>query len=48
MNGSGVPLNTRRLDYVKQGWDPETGVPLPGTIRALEIEEDANAVASPA
>lgn len=33
--------------YVEQGWDPETGVPLPETILALEIEEDANAVAAP-
>lgn len=34
--------------YIEQGWDPETGIPLPETIRALEIEEDANAVATPA
>src|SRR5215475_1332542 len=27
--------------YVEQGWDPETGVPTAGTIRELEIEEDA-------
>lgn len=27
--------------YVEQGWDAATGVPLPETIRALEIEEDA-------
>ncbi len=27
--------------YVEQGWDAETGVPAPETIRALEIEEDA-------
>jgi aldehyde:ferredoxin oxidoreductase len=29
--------------YVEQGWDPETGVPTPATIRALEIEADAGA-----
>jgi aldehyde:ferredoxin oxidoreductase len=33
--------------YVEMGWDPETGIPLPETIRVLEIEEDANAVAQP-
>lgn len=27
--------------YIEQGWDPETGVPLPETLRELEIEEDA-------
>ncbi|MFA7249059.1 MAG: aldehyde ferredoxin oxidoreductase family protein [Dehalococcoidia bacterium] len=27
--------------YVEQGWDPETGKPLPETIKALEIEADA-------
>lgn len=27
--------------YVEQGWDPETGVPTPETIRELELEEDA-------
>jgi aldehyde:ferredoxin oxidoreductase len=27
--------------YVKQGWDPESGVPTRETIRALEIEADA-------
>ncbi len=29
--------------YVEQGWDAETGVPTPATIRALEIEADAGA-----
>lgn len=33
--------------YVLQGWDRETGEPLPETIVALEIEEDANAEALP-
>ncbi len=27
--------------YIEQGWDPETGKPLPETIKALEIEVDA-------
>jgi aldehyde:ferredoxin oxidoreductase len=27
--------------YVEQGWDAQTGTPLPETIRALEIEDDA-------
>jgi aldehyde:ferredoxin oxidoreductase len=30
--------------YIEQGWDPNSGVPLPETIKALEIEEDAVAV----
>jgi aldehyde:ferredoxin oxidoreductase len=33
--------------YREQGWHPETGAPLPETIKALEIEDDANAVAVP-
>ena len=31
--------------YVEQGWDPETGIPTRETILALEIEEDAGAIA---
>ena len=27
--------------YIEQGWDPETGKPLPETIKALELELDA-------
>ena len=27
--------------YVQQGWDPQTGVPLPETIRTLDLEADA-------
>ncbi len=27
--------------YVEQGWDPQTGVPTAGTIRELDLEEDA-------
>ena len=27
--------------YIEQGWDPETGKPLPETIKALQIEADA-------
>jgi aldehyde:ferredoxin oxidoreductase len=34
--------------YVEQGWDAETGVPTPETIRALEIEADAAPAAPPA
>lgn len=31
--------------YIEQGWDPETGKPLPETLKALELEEDAATVA---
>jgi aldehyde:ferredoxin oxidoreductase len=33
--------------YREQGWHHETGTPLPETLKALEIEGDANAVAAP-